>query len=88
MLVVKEENDMRKQSDATKLRLLKATSNMRIRQLEDANNEFRRRLNLILASGCGMSNICFNFSQQARFTEEEREGFRRCYMEWDRTKKA
>ena len=58
------------------------------RDIDKPTDEFRRRLNILIAGGNGMSNICFNFSQQSRFTFDERDLFRRCYQEWDRVKKA
>ena len=70
----------RAQSDATKIRYLKGELAVQKAQIERLvqNN---RDLNL---AGSGMSNICYNFSRQSRFTEDERECFRRCYLEWDK----
>jgi hypothetical protein len=72
----------RQPSDATKLRAVKRDLNA-AKHLID---QLRARMQVVKACGSGMSNICFNFSQQSRFTDDERELFKRCYREWDQAK--
>ena len=74
---------MRKQSDATQLRHVKRE----LKAAMMAGQSAREQVRLQRAAGQGMSNICYNFSQQARFTEDERELFRRCYKAWDEVKR-
>jgi hypothetical protein len=74
----------RKQSDATKLRAAKREISGLLSEKKTLMDKIYR-LRLV---GASMSNICFNFSQHPndRFTENERETFRRCYREWDKVK--
>jgi hypothetical protein len=75
---------MRKPSDATKLRHAKRE----IGELKRAVSALSQEIALLRSVGGGMSNICFNLSQDKNIEERHRESMNRCRIEWDAIRRA
>ena len=70
---------LRKASDATKPRNVRGDLAFE----QDKNRNQRALLDQMRATGNGMSNICFNLSQDKAIEERHRDTMRRCYKDWD-----